>query len=183
MERDYKREARESIQKLAGVYKDDRLRYVFAEVVSVDTDANTCVVMPIGNTVSSEIPNVQLQADVSDGVEIIPSVGSTVIVMWSLYNKPYVAMFSEVERIGINANDVVELQDGSFGGLTKTQELKTQLDKLNEQLQAVISSLTNWTPVNFDGGAALKVYFASAIAGKTEADFSNIENEKVTHGI
>lgn len=77
----------------------------------------------------------------------------------------------------------IQLLDGSLGGLTKTQELKTQLDKLNNQLQAVISSLQNWIPVPNDGGAALKTYFNTQISGKVAGDFSNIENANITHGI
>jgi hypothetical protein len=175
--------AREAIEQLAGTHKIDRLGLIFGTVKSVELDTNTCVVTPFNSRFVSDIPGVLLQADVSDGVEFIPTIDSTVMVMWSLQNSPYVAMYSELENINMSCNDVIKLQDGSFGGLTKTQELKTQLDKTNAVLQAVVDSLSSWTPVPSDGGAALKAFFVAAVAGKTKGDYSDIENEKVTHGI
>jgi hypothetical protein len=72
--------------------------------------------------------------------------------------------------------------DGSFGGLTKTLELKTQIEKSNEVLQIIMQTLTTWTPVSSDGGAALKAAVISALAGKAVGDFSQIENTAITHG-
>lgn len=175
--------AREAIEQIAGTHKADRLGLVFGSVKSVDLGTNTCEITPFNSKFVSEIPGVLLQADVSDGIEFIPTIGSTVLVMWSLHNAPFLAMYSELENINMSCNDVIKLQDGSFGGLTKTQELKTQLDKTNEVLQAVVNSLTSWTPVPSDGGAALKAFFASEIVGKSVGNYSNIENDKITHGI
>lgn len=80
-------------------------------------------------------------------------------------------------------SQVIQLLDGSFGGLTKTEELQSQLNNLNSQLQAVITSLQGWTPAPGDGGAALQVFFDTQITGKEPGDFSDIENSNITHGI
>ncbi len=85
-----------------------------------------------------------------------------------------VVMFSQL--------DSIKMLNGSYGGLTKTQELKTQLDKTNAVLQAVVDSLKNWTVVANDGGAALKAFFNIQLGIKVVGDYSQIENDKITHG-
>ncbi len=87
--------------------------------------------------------------------------------------------------IVISSTGTIQLNDGSYGGLVianGTSGLQNQLNNMNAQLQAVISSLTNWAPTPNDGGAALKTYFSTQIAGKQQADFSSIINADITHG-
>ena len=59
-------------------------------------------------------------------------------------------------------------------------ELRTQLDKNTQAIQAILDVFSNWTPAPQDGGAALKAQSAS-LAATQLGDFSNIENENVTH--
>lgn len=141
-------------------------------VQSVDTTDNTAIVNPIDDQ-DQEI-TVRIQADKQNGFFIRPSIGSIVGIIMDSDHTGEIVCFSQA--------DLIQMLDGSFGGLTKTQELKTQIDKLNAQLQAVINSLTNWAVIPSDGGAALKTYFATQISGKTAGDFSNIENTHITHG-
>jgi hypothetical protein len=146
--------------------KDIRLATVLSvsgsicNVRALDTDA--------------EIDDVRLQPEESDGILMTPAVGSTVAIAPIADFEFIVVMFSEL--------DTIKMLDGSFGGLTKTQELKTQLDKTNEVLQAVVDSLKNWVVVPSDGGAALKTFFNTTLGVKVKGDFTNIENEKITHG-
>lgn len=79
--------------------------------------------------------------------------------------------------------DVFSFNGGSLGGLTKTQELKTQLDKTTQLLQQLITVLSG-APIPEPGNgapSALQTSLAAAIAGLSLGDFSNIENEKITH--
>ena len=82
----------------------------------------------------------------------------------------------------ISSHGSLQLNDGSLGGLTKTQELQKQLNRLNTQVQNIISVLTSWTVVPQDGGAALKTMAGLKLKPLQNADFSSIENTDVTHG-
>jgi hypothetical protein len=134
---------------------------------------NTCDVTPIDG--SPNVLGVRLSSE-SDNTNFlpIPSVGSVVIVGMIDNEMGVVIMFGKLDSIKIHGDQ--------YGGLTKTQELKTQLDKTNQVLQAVVNSLTGWTPVANDGGASLKAYASTQLAGKTIGDYSNIENTSVKHG-
>ena len=141
-------------------------------VKSVNSSERTCDCSPIND--DADILDVRLLAGDGNGLTYIPKVGSVVIVKMISDVSGFVAMFSQLDNI--------QFLDGSFGGLTKTPELKTQLDKTKEVVDAIKDSLTNWTTVPNDGGAALKTFFAGQIAGKDTGDYSDIENDKITHG-
>lgn len=143
-----------------------------AIVKSVDTNAATCTVETLDTGV--ELFDVRLQAHPANGILAIPAVDSFVIIDAINETDFVVVMFS--------ALDSIRFFDGSFGGLTKTKELKAQLDKTNEVVQTLVDVLTGFTPGSGDGGAALKAYASAQLSGKSLGDFSNIENEKITHG-
>jgi hypothetical protein len=77
--------------------------------------------------------------------------------------------------------DIWEFNGGDLGGLTKTQELKTQLDKVTARIDGIIDAITNAVPVTDYSGAGLQ---ASIVAGLQLIidleDFSQIENTKIT---
>ena len=148
-----------------------------ATVLSVDMSNLTCDVKPLDG--GADIYSVRLKSDLDggdNGFVIIPKTESTVLVSMVMNNDQYsfVSMFSQVEEIWLNG--------ANYNGIVKADELKSQLDKTNKVINALVSALTEWTPAPGDGGAALKVYFASLIAGKTVGDYSDIKNEKVKHG-
>lgn len=176
------RKIREAVQKMSGTWLKDYASFIDCEVVSVDMDNRLCDCKAIGGDSDFDVPSVQLMPEPNDGQLIIPKIGSAVRVGITQRNEPFVVMFSEIDTVYMVAETLYQFNDGTFGGLTKTQELKTQLDKMNDQLQAVIDSLSGWTAVPNDGGAALKTYFNAQISGKLEADFSEIENSLITHG-
>lgn len=146
-----------------------------ATVKSVDTDKLSCVVELANET---EIPDVRLKAaidNVKDGIVQIPKVNSTVLVgmIGNKISTRFIVMVSEVEETLING--------GENGGLINIQTLIEQLNKTNEVVNAIKDSLTGWTPVANDGGAALKTYASTQLAGKTTGDFSSMEDTKVKH--
>lgn len=122
----------------------------------------------------TELIGVRLQTQAGNGVLYTPKIDSFVIVAPIDDFEYVVVMFSDIDEI--------KFLDGSYGGLTKTQELKTQLDKTNEVVQAIVDSLKNWTVAAGDGGAALKAFFNTQLGSKEVGDYSNIENPKITHG-
>jgi len=176
------RKIREAVQKMSGTWLKDYASFIDCEVISVDMDNRLCDCKAIGGDSDFDVPSVQLMPEPNDGQLIIPKVGSAVRVGITQRNEPFVVMFSEIDTVYMVAESLYQFNDGTFGGLTKTQELKMQLDLMNEQLQAVISSISGWTVVPNDGGAALQSYFGTQIAGKLEADFGDIENPLITHG-
>lgn len=161
---------REAIQQIAkeGFTGDAKCRV--AKVTAVD--GYTCTVETLDTETS--ITDVRLQTSDANGVYLKPAVESFVII----------APISDFEYVVVmySAIDELKFLDGSYGGLTKTQELKTQLDKTNEVLQAVVDSLKNWVVAPNDGGAALKTFFTTTLGAKVVGNFSNIENDKITHG-
>ncbi len=79
--------------------------------------------------------------------------------------------------------ELMEFNGGSNGGLTNTPELKTQLDKTNELLQAIITVLSgSLIPEPGNGSpSALQTALKAVITGKTLGDYSQIEDTKITH--
>jgi hypothetical protein len=190
-------ELSQMFEMLSGTHGKDFVQYFPAIVKAVDETDFTCDVITTGSAAQLEIDSVFLNAEQNDGFTKIPLVGSSVIVAISKKNLPYVILYSEITKVIVVISDgapsptyttitmqagSITMNDGSFGGLTKTQELQTQIGKLNTQLQAVITALSAWTPSPNDGGAALKAYFATQIAGKAAGDFTHIENTLITHG-
>lgn len=146
----------------------------FAILCTIDAvnNDNTADCLPIDG--GTKILNCRIQSDMQNGLVLKPTVGSIVAVQMYDDFTGVIVCFSKL--------DSIQMLDGSFGGLTKTQELKTQLDKTNNVLQAVVDSLKNWTPVPNDGGAALKAYFTTQLGVKVKGDYSAIENNSITHG-
>lgn len=108
------------------------------------------------------------------GLIITPEENSWVIVSrLSNSNDLYISMVSKVAS--------VEIMGGENGGLTITPELKTQLDKLTARVDAIAGVLT--TGANGGGTVVFagmtQLDYVQAMANKE--DFSNIENDKITH--
>lgn len=141
-------------------------------VSDVDLISLTCYCQPIDG--SAGVTDVRLMASVSKGFLVIPQDQSIVGVSFINDNSAYISMTSGVQEIQLNGDN--------FGGLTKTLELQTQLNKLNAQLQAILTAATTWAPVANDGGAAFKTAAISALSGKPIAVFTNIENQTVKAG-
>lgn len=178
------REFIEGIQKLAGNNLDDRVSIIACTVETVDMSTRTCDCVAISGKGVTDIPNVQLMSEVDDGILYKPTVGSTVFVVYSTYNPPFVCLFSQVDQIILTAG-TLQLNDGSFGGLTKTLELQSQLNKTN-QLLAALLDIINGPPIPEEGGgdpSAFQAALQVAIAGKSLGDYSDIENTIITHGI
>jgi hypothetical protein len=144
-------------------------------VASVDEDALTCVVTPMDGP---DIFDVTLKSGIdgiNDGLVTIPEEGSIVLValIGNDPNRRFIMAFSSVVRSEFNG--------GLNGGLINIQTLITELNKTNALVNAIKDSLSNWTPVPNDGGAALKTYAGTQMAGKATGDFSDMEDDKVKH--
>jgi hypothetical protein len=176
---------REAVRKLAGTQLKDEVYYIPCVVNTVDLSTRTCDCTPIGGDSGTDIPGVLLMAEVEDGWLYQPTEGSTVIVSYSKRSAPYISLFSSIDNAFIVVAGVVQFDDGSYGGMTKTLELQLQLNKTNNLLNAILDIL-NGTPIPEPGNgdpSALQAALRAAISGQELGDYSQIENQKITHGI
>ena len=170
----------ESINKITAQHKNDNVTYVNAVVLSVDIPNRKCSCTAIDGHTEYELPTVKLMASVDDGVLIEPEIGSTIKVIFSQNIEPFAVQFSGIKNIWILASEKIIFNDGGFGGLTKTKELKTQLDKLTKRVDGIISALNNHiATVPADMGSALIAQLATII---DKENFGNIENLDIIHG-
>ncbi|PPS21225.1 hypothetical protein [Brachyspira murdochii] len=89
------------------------------------------------------------------------------------------------EKISIIINeDMIKIGGDDFGGLIKIEELKKELEKNNQILQAILNICLGAPIPEAGNGAnsAFQLALSAALAGKTIANFSNIENTKIVHG-
>ncbi len=93
----------------------------------------------------------------------------------------------------ITCSGKMQLNDGSYGGLViggTSTGLQAQIDRLNNQVQAIIGLLSGsgspplWVVAPTDGGAALMAAAALLFTpiAYPNADFSNILSNYITHG-
>jgi hypothetical protein len=179
----------EAIQKIAGSQLSDAVSIAACTVNGVDIASRTCNCTEITGQAGVEIPNVQLQSEVSDGILLIPAIGSTVLVTYSKYNPPFVSMFSDIDRIfligGDAAVDIKEdtviLNDGSFGGLVKVADLVTKLNNLENLVNDLIKTYNLHTHAVSGSNTLIPLLPETGSLIPTIQD--ELENKKVTHGI
>ncbi len=181
----------EAIQKISGTKQTDIVSYIPCIVNSVNEAARTCACTPQGDQYQATFSNVLLMASVDDGILYIPTIGSTVMVTYSKYNRPFICLFSSIDKIlYIVGGSTLQLIDGSiqfnngsFGGLTKVETLTEKLNNLENDLNNIKQAFTGWVPVPNDGGAALKTAVAAWAAQTiTPTQQNDIENTAITHG-
>lgn len=175
-------------QKVAGQFTT-----IAAKVDAVDEQAYTIDVTPIDE--GAEVFDVRLRASLDNkdnGMIQVPKVGSVVLIsaINNNWNSAFLSLATELEKLFVKLGDsILEVNSkeiiingGSLGGLIKVEELKDQLNKTNQVVQAMMQTFSSWVVVPQDGGAALKTGMTSALAGKTIGNYANIENKKVKHG-
>ncbi len=114
----------------------------------------------------------------SNGIVPVPAIGSAVIVGFLDNN------IASAFIVNVQEADKVIIRGGSLGGLVKIQELTKQLERDRDLMKAILQ-VVNGAPVTEPGNgspSALQIAMKSAVAGKQQADYSKIENDKITHG-
>ena len=178
-----------AVQQLAETYRKDTLNAMLCNVVSVNESERTCVVSTVQSDV--EIKDVQLMACIDDGMLLITSVDSQVVVVFSKMNIPYISLYSQLDKVlyivGDSSievtGDSIKFNDGAFGGLIKIADLVSKLNTIEQDINTLKQVFSGWTPVSNDGGAALKTAAATWYAQTiTETQKSDLENTNITHG-
>ena len=131
--------------------------------------------------------NINVVLNNAGGVYLVPADGAYCLVAevngpsgrWELLKA------SSYVKVIVQASTLIQFNDGSLGGLTKTLELQTQINKLNTKVEH-LCSVINAMPVIVEAGggaaSALQAAFKAAILTDESADFSNIENTKIKQG-
>ncbi len=122
-----------------------------------DPNNPVCDCQPING--DAKFLDVRLKAGTGNGVLMIPTDGSVVLVQPINEKSGYISMFSSIESI--------KLLDGSFGGLVKVEELVGKINGIENTFNAHVHTAHN-TPT------------ATTITPITTV--ADIENDKITHG-
>jgi len=198
----------EAIQKISGTQLTDNVRLLSATVDSVDVAARTCIVTTISSQGAVTIENVQLMASVDDGFLLVPAVDSTVLVVYSTFNQPFIAMFSELEKVLIVAGEnnaslqidadgllleiadtkltisdgLTKFNDGQLGGLVKLLSLVTKLNNLENLVNNLVTKYNAHTHIltlsTGTGTAAPTTATETTVLTPTQR--ADIENDKIT---
>jgi len=160
---------------------------------SVDMSACTCsVLLNVDDTDSPATGGILLNSVSGNvnGVLCFPADGSNVWVAeidgpgkWGIIKtSDLVKMVVTVGSASLTMTDgLIQFNDGSLGGLTKTLELKDQINKLNTLVQHLVT-IINGAPIPEPGSganSALQLALKNAILSDSVGDFSNIENTNV----
>lgn len=162
-----------------------------ATVKSVDEGGYTCEVQNGEDTPYIARLKAVLDMEDTEGYILIPEIESEVVVTEINIGDYAIIGYSKVSKILLKTEDTslnidkngIVFNDGSFGGLIKINELKSELDKINQLLQAIIAVLQG-VPIAEPGNgnpSALQQALNSAITGKLLPTYSRIENEKIKH--
>lgn len=85
--------------------------------------------------------------------------------------------------VSVKSDETISFDGDKFGGLCKTQELQTQLNKATARIDGIIDALENSATGSEDGGATYKANITAVLETLTDKeDYSNIESDKVFHG-
>jgi len=175
------RKIKEAIETMSGTRGQQSIKLVECEVISVDESKRTCNVSVIGGNAEYDIENVRLMATIDDGLLIIPTVGSQILVAHNNQNVKYICQFSEIEKVLLITGETsieikdgsVKFNDGSFDGFVKIKDLT---DKLNDMVRLLNVELGKIQTGIIAGGGS---YTPTNLQNFNKSDY---ENTKITHG-
>jgi|GEM_PF-760468 len=159
-------------------------------VISVNKDACTCDVKP-DNEKIAPLVNVRLTAfdeNAKDKEEeknkqhwrIIPKIGSKVLVAKINHSDAYVAMFSEIDRVEMAADDTIVFNKGENGGLVKVEALTERLNLIEKAFNDLLDEYKTHNHKH-PQGPTTDFLVPSTQEEIEETLRSDIENDKITH--
>ena len=173
---------REQLRKAFKRLTKQPMQTIVGTVINViEDDAEnpyTCDVAPLDE--SPILYNVRLKSIVDDdvnGLIVIPENKSTVLVtlIGNDRNNCFVSNFSKVANVYLRGKD--------FGGLVKIEILKTEMEKLNANINVLKAACqAAFVPVDSLVSGACSSAFSTGTATMQQQDLSQLENENVKHG-
>lgn len=182
------RNIKEGIQRLAGTFGKDYLSTVDCVVLDVNEQARTCSVKPVTTTAVTEFADVFLSANPNDGFICYPEIGSTIRVAVNNKGDKYVLQFSDLQKLRITTGETeiivqdgeILLNDGTFGGLIKIDDLKTQIDNMLTAIKLACGAGFN-ALYALDSGASYTA-FTTAAQNIQNLNKTTLENTTIKHG-
>lgn len=154
---------------------------VLGKAVNVDEATRTCDLEPIEDNAPRAGIRLQSAESGTTGIVLIPKEGSFIVASFFDKRTGFVSLTSELEKILIDT-DLVQYNGGDNGGLINIDDLVSQLNKIETDINTLKSIFTTWIPVANDGGAALKALLASfSSSSLTPTVSTDMEDTKVTH--
>ena len=126
------RSIREAVQYLAGNHQTDKVTMVDAVVNDVDRANRICDCTALSGPVGSDFPNVRLMSSVDDGLLILPSIGSTVTILLSIFCDPVIICYSEIDQI--------IFRGGDLGGLIMVEQLIGKVNNLENKVNVLVEN-------------------------------------------
>lgn len=174
------------IQKLAGTHRIANCYLTDAIVKSVNVSTRTCVVETLGGKVSSSL-TVRLMASVDDGCLILPSVDSTIVVLFSEQVAPIALMYSEVDRITWLGGEydgvpiVSHPTDVNKGVLKRLNNIEDLLNDLISKYNTHTHIVTNAVPVSGSSPVTAVITTTQETSVLTPTQQSDIEHPNIKH--
>lgn len=178
------------------ISKDPNAKYYsqIAKVKSVDENKRVCDVELVMDEI--DMFNVRIQAEINStkGIAIIPKKDSFVVVTFISKTLCFISVCSEVEKILIDIPEVsgvaekikikntkIELNDGNNAGIVKVKELTQKVNKLETQLNQVLTILkTTVIPLAPSGTYPFAPLY-SALSDIVLTNQNEIENPDIKH--
>jgi hypothetical protein len=185
----YKRDFKDGVAQLAGVFGKDSLYIQFCNVDSVDETAQTCDCTPISGDQDTQIVGVLLNSESNPGFTLFPAVDSTVIVAISKKNIPFVLLCEEVYKISATINNttleitdgLVKFNGGSNDGLVLVNPLVGKLNNLENKVNDLITSYNSHTHTGVTAGGGTSGTTPSVVTGTlTPTTANDIKNTAIT---
>jgi hypothetical protein len=185
------REIIEAIQKITKTQLADPVTVVGCTVNSVDLSQRSCDCTTIGGDTALDIPNVLLMPEVDDGFLLVPSINSTVFVTYSNRQVPYVVLFSAIDQVVFTCGNaqviiqdgLIQLGDGSYGGLIQIQQLVVKLNNLETALNNLIQAFNTHIHPGVQTGSGSTPPPANTDSDSLKlTERADLENIVVTHG-
>lgn len=171
-------EIKELLQKIA---KEGLEVYsVPAKVTEVDEDTRTIDVEPLNG--DPEIFGVNLQADPEqeDGIVLIPTKDSTVLVTFLDNTRAFVSLFSQVDKVLVDIEEYT-FNGGDNGGLINIEDLVTKLNNVENKVNTLLTTLKSITVPLAPSGSVPFAPFFSSVTDLTTTSKSDLEDDKIKH--
>lgn len=138
----------------------------------IRADNNTVDIQPLDDT-AAPLLDIDLHLGDVGAISYRPDVGATVLVALDTPSTGFVLLSSQCPII---------INGGHNGGMVKTPELITQLQKMSRRIDGIINAIKSGVPAPQDGGASLQTTITASLDTITDKeDFNNIADDNVTH--
>jgi len=179
---------RKTIQEFIKEYLSrEKIYSQVCEVISIDGTTRTCQLSPVNGDAERK-GRIQASLSLSEGLYIVPVVGSKVLLTFINNLTGVITRYSEIESFEIKISDKqinideneISFNGGSNGGMVIPLSAVNRLNLIEQDINDLKTVLSTWIVAPTDGGAALKAAAATWYgADLTETQLIDIANEDI----